>query len=143
MLFASRGLLFVLLFAFWIYCVIDVIATDAAVIRNLPKMAWLFLVILLPEVGSVAWLLLGRPEGVGFAPGSTAYRRPRRALGPDDSPDYLRRVDEQIRGGPSPDLDQVQWLEAREEALRRREEEIRRREEELRRREEDGPPEGM
>jgi hypothetical protein len=25
----------------WIYCILDVIATDEAVVRNLPKMVWI------------------------------------------------------------------------------------------------------
>ena len=60
-----------LLFIAYVYAVIDVIATDEVIIRNLPKMAWLFIVLLFPVVGIVAWFALGRPVGAGLSPGST------------------------------------------------------------------------
>jgi phospholipase D-like protein len=46
----------------WIYCIYDVITTDAAIIRHLPKMVWLILVIILGDIGSILWLALGRPQ---------------------------------------------------------------------------------
>lgn len=62
MVFAG-GFVGLALLSLWLFVIVDVISTDAIVIRNLPKGAWLFLVIILPDVGSVLWLLLGRPEG--------------------------------------------------------------------------------
>ena len=64
-------------FALWVWAVLDVIATDRVLIRNLDKMVWLLLVIFLPTVGAVAWLALGRPINAGFTPGAT-YSRPTR-----------------------------------------------------------------
>jgi hypothetical protein len=58
-----------LLMFFWIWAVFDVIATDSILIRNLSKGTWLFLVLIVPTVGALAWLLLGRPEGASVAPG--------------------------------------------------------------------------
>ena len=79
------------LFVLWIWAVLDVIATDRVIIRNLDKMAWLFLVIFVPTVGAVAWIALGRPANAGFTPGAT-YTRPARLderkpapRGPEDS----------------------------------------------------------
>src|SRR5579872_6882760 len=46
----------------WIYCIYDVITTDDAIIRHLPKVVWLIVVILLADIGSVLWLALGRPQ---------------------------------------------------------------------------------
>jgi hypothetical protein len=46
----------------WIYCIYDVITTDDAIIRHLPKMVWLIVVILLADIGSLLWLALGRPQ---------------------------------------------------------------------------------
>jgi hypothetical protein len=57
----EEGLIPVLMLALWIYCIFDVIASDDVLIRNLPKGMWLLIVIFLPDVGSLAWLLLGRP----------------------------------------------------------------------------------
>jgi hypothetical protein len=45
----------------WIYCIYDVITTDNAIIRHLPKVVWLIVVILLADIGSILWLALGRP----------------------------------------------------------------------------------
>src|SRR5687767_6478212 len=65
-------------------------------VRNLPKTLWIMLIIFLPTIGSVAWLLLGRPENTRLKPGDTRYRgtpppapaRPKRPLGPDDDPGF-------------------------------------------------------
>ena len=108
------------LFLLWIYCVFDVIATEEALVRNMPKMMWLLVVIILPAVGAVAWLVLGRPQKAGFVPGDTNYRKPIRPRGPEDSPGFMSEVNERGR------------------ELRRWEEDLKRREEELRKREEDG-----
>jgi Phospholipase_D-nuclease N-terminal len=93
-MFEADGIVLLALFAFWVYCILDVIATDNSLCRNLPKISWLFLVLMLPEIGGVAWLLLGRPEKAGYRPGDTDYRKPMiRPRGPEDSPgfaEYLR-----------------------------------------------------
>ena len=46
----------------WIYCIYDVVTTDDAIIRHLPKVVWLILVIVLADIGSLLWLALGRPQ---------------------------------------------------------------------------------
>jgi hypothetical protein len=94
-----------LLLGIWLFCVIDVITTDDARCRNLPKMAWLFIVLLLPEIGSVAWLVAGHPRagtGAGArgvpkrraAPSFPEYDRPGRfaATNPEDDEAFLAQV---------------------------------------------------
>jgi len=54
---------------FWAWAVLDCISTDSILVRNLPKMTWLFLVLFIPTIGAVAWLLLGRPEHAGMSLG--------------------------------------------------------------------------
>lgn len=76
------------LFIVWVYAILDIIATDEMFIRNLPKMAWLFLVVLIPGVGAIAWLALGRPPNAGWAPGDTRTRPPRRFIAPEDRDDW-------------------------------------------------------
>ena len=114
------GLFGLAVFALWIYCIFDVISTDESLVRNVPKMIWLLIVIFVPTVGSIAWLLLGRPEGAGFKIGDTSTYRPpaRRQLPPDDDPRFLAKIDDETRR-------LRQW----EEDLKRREDEMRRREE--------------
>ena len=119
------GLVGILLLALWAYCIFDVISTDESLMRNMPKILWLVVVIVLPTVGSVAWLLLGRPEGAGLRPGDTStFKAPRTPRldraprAPDDDPAFLARLD-----------DETKRLRAWEDDLRRREEEMRRRDE--------------
>ena len=71
----APGLFGVALFILWIWAVLDVIATDRVLIRNLDKTMWLLLVLFVPTVGAVAWVALGRPANAGFTPGAT-YSRP-------------------------------------------------------------------
>jgi hypothetical protein len=72
-----EGVLGVALLLLWVYCIFDVIASDSALVRNLPKMFWLFIVLILPDVGAIAWLLLGRPEKAGWRPGDSSMREAR------------------------------------------------------------------
>jgi len=82
------GIAAVALFMFWIWALLDCIATDSALCRNLPKSMWVILVLILPDIGALAWVLLGRPEKATWRPGSTDYAKPRRPVGLEDSPRY-------------------------------------------------------
>ena len=128
------GIVPLILLALWVYCILDVIATDDALVRNLSKGVWLLIVIFLPDIGSLAWLLLGRPLYAGWRPGDTTRRPTRRVIGPEDRDDFPSRPD---RPAPPP-----RPLESRENELAAWEEQLRRREEELRRKEQgkDEPP---
>jgi hypothetical protein len=89
----------------WIFCIIDVITTPEAECRNLPKIAWLFIVILLVDIGSVSWLIAGRAWN--REPGRTLAGTPARpgqrpkATNPDDDEEFLAslrsRAEEQRR----------------------------------------------
>jgi hypothetical protein len=87
-MFDVEGLAAVALFLFWIWALLDCIATDSSMCRNLPKTVWIILVLILPDIGALAWLLLGRPEKASWRPGSTDYAAPRRPVGLEDSPRY-------------------------------------------------------
>ncbi len=116
MLFFDGGLAIVA-FAIWVFCVIDVITTPSDGCRNLPKLVWLFIVILLPDVGSIAWLVAGH----SWVPKQSV---PQGAVHPSGHPSghpsaYGRRV----AGRPSnPDDDEefLATLRARAEEQRRR-----------------------
>lgn len=82
------------LIALWVWSAFDVIRSEADRVRYLHKLVWLAFVILFPALGVAAWLILGRPVTIG----SRLVPPPRpSAPAPDDSPDFLRRVDEEIR----------------------------------------------
>ncbi|MEP7019938.1 MAG: PLD nuclease N-terminal domain-containing protein [Pseudonocardiales bacterium] len=98
----ALGLLFL---GLWIFCIIDVITTSDDQCRNLPKIAWLFIVILLIDIGSLAWLVAGRNwngeardrlAGTPARPG----QRPK-SSNPDDDEEFLAslrtRAEEQRR----------------------------------------------
>lgn len=83
------GLIGIGLVLFWVWAIYDVITTDPAQVRNLPKVIWLVIVILLVPVtldlGAILWLFLGRPPRVTEGPVNhpQAQRRPRRAAVPE------------------------------------------------------------
>lgn len=98
MLYAD-GLVGLLLLGLWLYCLFDVITTDEALCRNLPKVAWLIIVLLLADLGSLLWLLAGRPRAhdrPAAAPAYPEYERPGRftATNPGDDEEFLRRCRE-------------------------------------------------
>jgi hypothetical protein len=136
--FEAGGIIALLLLAFWIWAILDVIATDSALCRNLPKGVWLILVLVLPDIGSIAWLLLGRPERGSWRPGSSDYSAPRRPVGLEDDPRYS--VTPEITDRRSAELDRRldEW-EAEQRVKRaepdRREADLRERELALRERE--------
>jgi hypothetical protein len=99
MLFLDGGLL---LLGLWLFCIIDVISTDEYLVRNLPKGLWVLIVLLLPDIGSIAWLVAGHPWGPRARPAPATraardfpeYDRPGRhvAANPDDDEAFLRQV---------------------------------------------------
>ncbi|HEU0238326.1 MAG TPA: PLDc N-terminal domain-containing protein [Micromonosporaceae bacterium] len=126
----------------------DCISTDPAAVRNLPKVVWVLVILLLTGIGGLIWFSAGRPVRTpgpidSNHPAGRALRSelsadteemprqsemsggPRRPIAPDDDPDFLRSLGEQTR-------------RATEERLRRWEADLRLREERLRERED--PP---
>ncbi|MCG8922250.1 PLDc N-terminal domain-containing protein [Lentzea sp. CC55] len=108
------GLFGVVMLCVTIFAVVDVVTTDEGSVRNLPKLWWLLLVLFFPVVGSIAWLVAGRPVGTGrartgaFERGAATYPeydRPGRfaAANADDDQEFLRRcrerAEEQRRKG--------------------------------------------
>ncbi|MCO6004404.1 PLD nuclease N-terminal domain-containing protein [Actinoallomurus purpureus] len=98
----------------WLFCLFDVLSTDESETRHLPKFAWFLIVLVGFELGAVAWLLFGRrrrfvtagvaawpPEFLTSRDGREAGTGPggeRGPLGPDDDPEFLRRLDRRLRG---------------------------------------------
>jgi hypothetical protein len=89
------------LLVLWVFCIVDVIRTPDIDVRNLPKLLWLFIVLLIPDIGSILWLILGRPQAVarreprhGHMSAYPEYDRPGRfaAANPDDDAEFLRAI---------------------------------------------------
>lgn len=104
-----------IVFAVWIYTLVDVIGTPQATIRNLPKIAWLIVVLLFPLLGSAAWFILGRPEGRAARPAG-AYERSAPAFPEYDKPGRATAID------PGKDEEFLRQVRARAEEQRRRHE---------------------
>ncbi|WP_190125847.1 PLD nuclease N-terminal domain-containing protein [Streptomyces inusitatus] len=89
-----RYLPFLLVLALWIYAFIDCLNTPEKEVRNLPKVAWVLIVLLFGQVllGPVAWFIAGRPRRTAGYGGGGAGGRGGRGGGwvaPDDNPEFL------------------------------------------------------
>lgn len=115
-------------FALFVYCLVDVIQTPEGTMRNLGKVFWLLLVLFFPFVGSVAWLVAGRPQD---APRRQSPHERRTT----DFPEY-DRPGRRSAADPGQDDAFLRQVRARAEEQRRRHEQDRRQRE----RERDAPP---
>jgi hypothetical protein len=132
MLLLDGGLALVIV-ASWLFCIFDVLTTDASRCRNLPKPVWILIVLLLFDIGAIAWLVAGRPwtgsvrNGMPYKGNTGAkypeYDRPGRfaASNPDDDDAFLaqvrNRAEEQRR----------QYEQRRQAELQAEQDELRRR----------------
>ncbi|MFC9786305.1 PLD nuclease N-terminal domain-containing protein [Rhodococcus sp. NPDC127528] len=94
----------------WVFCLVDVLTRQDWEVRNIPRIGWILIVLLVPTIGSILWLVFGRPEGPVRPPNQRPhpstfgeYERPGRhiAQNPDDDEAFLRqcreRAEEQRR----------------------------------------------
>lgn len=109
-----------------VIALIDCLSADEGGIRALPRIAWVFLILLFSPVGAIVWFVAGRPprpirmsNGELFRPGNPGKVRPK---GPDDDPEFLRRTADSLK-------DDEQLMKKWEADLRRREEELRKQKE--------------
>ncbi len=97
MLVPFGGVVSILLIALWVWALITCITADPERVRNLPKWAWIVIVVLLLDIGAILWLLLGRPSGPDRGASrsvrspSVAPRAHRRAETADDRPEISDR----------------------------------------------------
>lgn len=106
-----------------LYCLLDVALADPQEVRNLPKVGWLLIVLFFPGFGAIAWLYGGRPTAARATPGGGGEPRrrgpvprgrpgrpdrpgrppagahPTQPRGPDDDPEFLRKLDDELRRG--------------------------------------------
>ncbi|MEF2975616.1 PLD nuclease N-terminal domain-containing protein [Subtercola sp. YIM 133946] len=69
--------------AFYVYALVDCILFPRHRVRAVPKLAWVFIVLLFPVIGGVLWFLIGR--GRKSSKRQVQYR----TVGPDDDPEFL------------------------------------------------------
>lgn len=108
------GLAVVIVF-FTVFVIVDTSLTPRTRMRGLPKPAWIAVVVLVPVIGGILWLTVGKDR-------TDLARSSGRRLGPDDDPDFLsnlgrerseqeriRRLEQELADldsdGPAPDSD--------------------------------------
>src|SRR5690242_20740965 len=119
-----------------VIALIDCLASDEYEIRALPKVVWVFIILLFSPIGGIVWFVAGRPQHAGLAGGSAGRKevwrpgagfpeasRPGRQVAPDDDPEFLRNIARTNR-------EDEEMLRSWEADLRRREEELKRRQSE-------------
>ncbi|MEY4102126.1 MAG: hypothetical protein RIR88_260 [Actinomycetota bacterium] len=73
----------VLVVAFAVYALIDVIMINRLRVRGVPKGLWIVFIILFPLIGATLWFTAGRARNAQvFGRGNTGA--------PDDDPEFLR-----------------------------------------------------
>ncbi len=122
-----------ILFAFFVVALVDIILRRDDQVKLLPKIVWIFVVILLPLLGSILWFAIGREYSPAARP-RQVIRMPRAEAGASAAP---------RPAASTAHLSTEEQLAALEREIEYydREQRIRRLEEELkRRRDDDAPP---
>src|SRR2546430_1597283 len=106
-----------------VVALIDCLSVEEHEIRALPRVVWVFLILLFSPVGPIAWFVAGRPERAAAraAVDPVIYSRPGRSVPPDDDPDFLRRM-------AATNREDEEMLRLWEADLRKREEDLRKNE---------------
>ncbi|MET7297888.1 PLD nuclease N-terminal domain-containing protein [Embleya sp. NPDC005575] len=127
-----RVLMILVPLALDIYAFIDCLTTDERKVRGLPKLAWVFLILLFPLFGAIGWLIAGREKSSQVAGGGGAFgfggRGQGRQLAPDDNPEFLASLSKDDRKPsdvPTSGNDEDEMLKRWEEDLKHREDDLR------------------
>ncbi|MET9430377.1 MULTISPECIES: PLD nuclease N-terminal domain-containing protein [unclassified Streptomyces] len=118
-----RALLYILPLALTIYAFIDCLNTPEDEAKHLPKVAWIFIILLFWIVGPIVWFAAGKMRrapagGRTPSPFSKGYRAPRAQwVAPDDNPEFLQSLRDENKKDEA-------LLKDWEADLRRREEEL-------------------
>ncbi|MBD9703074.1 PLD nuclease N-terminal domain-containing protein [Streptomyces caniscabiei] len=121
-----RLLMYLVPLALTIYAFIDCLNTPEDEAKHLPKIAWVFIILLFWIVGPIAWLAAGKlrnaPAG-GRTPSEWHRNHRTDYVAPDDNPEFLKSLAEDNKKDES-------LLKSWEADLRRREEELKQQEQE-------------
>ncbi|MEU6608168.1 PLD nuclease N-terminal domain-containing protein [Streptomyces shenzhenensis] len=119
-----RLLMYLVPLALTIFALIDCLNTPEDEARHLPKIAWVFIILLFWIVGPIVWLAAGKvrqPPASGRTPSEWHRNHRFEQVAPDDNPEFLKSLAEDNKRDE-------QLLKNWEADLRRREEELRRKE---------------
>ncbi|MFB7496987.1 PLD nuclease N-terminal domain-containing protein [Streptomyces sp. NPDC056161] len=119
-----RVLMYLVPLALTIFALIDCLNTPEDEARHLPKIAWVFIILLFWIVGPIVWLATGKvrvPPADGRTPSEWHRNHRFEQVAPDDDPEFLKSLAEENKRDE-------RLLKNWEADLRRREEELRRKE---------------
>lgn len=88
-----------------VFAVVDCALTERRRVRGLPKWAWILVALVLPVIGPLLWLVIGR--------GPARQPTVRRVIGPDDDPEFLGSRGRPVRPAAAPD--DAKWRELEQE----------------------------
>ena len=105
-----RIVLVVLVLALTLYALLDCARTpEESMPARMPKFLWITLIVLFPTIGPIAWIIVSRVKAAeergGYVEptvwsskeGTTFRRRSGRPMAPDDDPEFLRDLEQDIR----------------------------------------------
>ncbi|MER7171290.1 PLD nuclease N-terminal domain-containing protein [Streptomyces mesophilus] len=119
-----RILMILIPLALTIFAFIDCLNTPEDEAKHLPKIAWVFIILLFWVVGPIVWLAAGKqrtpPQG-GRTPSEWHRNHRTTWVAPDDNPEFLKSIKDENKKDES-------LLKDWEADLRRREEELKNRE---------------
>lgn len=81
----GRVLIAVVIIGLGVYAFVQALQAEATQIRFMPRWLWVAVILAFPVVGPLAWIVAGRES-------QAAITEERRPVGPDDDPDFLRRL---------------------------------------------------
>jgi peptidoglycan/LPS O-acetylase OafA/YrhL len=112
MLFGS-GFVLIALLAVSVWAIVEAFTAEPERVRVLPKAVWIIVILLLLPIGAVFWFLFGRPRKAlsnsrvqrpgTWGPARSAPQRRAAPIAPDDDPEFLLRLREQMRNKPDDD----------------------------------------
>ena len=112
------ALILLLDLALLVVALIECLSADESAIRGLPRIGWVFVILLCAPVGAIAWLVFGRPapefrvartgpelNRAEFRPvgAATPRRAPRGPAGPADDPEFLSGLAAAIKAQKAPE----------------------------------------
>jgi hypothetical protein len=80
----GRVVLAVAVIGLGVYAFVQALQADASQIRLMPRWLWIAVILAFPVVGPGAWILTGRQTRASISDEGP--------LGPDDDPDFMRRL---------------------------------------------------
>jgi hypothetical protein len=91
---------------FTVFVTVFSLSADRKEVRLLPKFIWVLLCLVVPVVGGILYLTVGRPVSGASDSGSFGRQARTRTVAPDDDPKFLRDLAERLRKQSEKDNDE-------------------------------------